>query len=258
MAYYYRQNKKLVHNECFPETFRMLIVGPSGFGKTSLLMRMLLEDGLLNYGKLYIFAKSLYQPEYRVLQSGLEHNLPKSDIVDMMNSDGITTKQKMSIDDIDLLAERLQELAIEDGTTTVIEYEFSSDPYDIPDPADLDKSIRNLIVFDDVMTERKQTTAENYYTRGRSANCDCIYLSQNYTLLPPHTIRANTNFMIFFKSPPPVISQLFRNFGSLDMEKDEFKRICKKAWDKKYGYLVIDLSRDFESGNKYRTSLELV
>jgi len=30
------------------------------------------------------------------------------------------------------------------------------------------------MVFDDTMTDKKQTTAENYYTKGRSCNCDSI------------------------------------------------------------------------------------
>jgi len=139
-----------------------------------------------------------------------------------------------------------------------IESEFSDDGSSIPDPQDLDKSIRNLIVFDDIKKKKKQVPAENYYTRSRSANCDCIYLSQNYTKLPLHTIRTNSNFMIFFKSSSLVVNQIWINFASVDMLKKEFEAICKKAWDKQYGYLVIDMSRDYKSGNKYRYSLELV
>jgi ASC-1-like (ASCH) protein len=130
-------------------------------------------------------------------------------------------------------------------------------PDEIPDPQELDRNIRNLIVFDDVMTEKKQTPAENYYTRSRSANCDCIYLSQNFTILPLYTIRSNSNFMIFFKSSPIVVEQLYRNFASVDMDIKHFKDFCKKAWSKKHGYIVIDLSRDYESDNKYRSNLEL-
>jgi hypothetical protein len=89
---------------------------------------------------------------------------------------------------------------------------------DIPDPVDLDKNIKNLIVFDDIMTEKKQTVAENHYTGGCSANCDAIYLSQNYTHLPLHTIRTNANFMIFFKSSPMIVEQLVRNFASVDIK----------------------------------------
>jgi len=51
----------------------------------------------------------------------------------------------------------------------------------IPDPADLDKSITNLMIFDDIMSDRNQDPASNYFTRGRTAHCDSIYLSQNYT-----------------------------------------------------------------------------
>ena len=118
--------------------------------------------------------------------------------------------------------------------------------------------LRTLIVFDDIMTDKKQTPAENFYTRGRSANCDSIYLSQNYTRLPLHTIRSNANFMIFFKSAPLVVEQLFRNFASVDMSLIDFKDFCKKSWTKKFGYIIIDLSREFESNNKYRSTLELV
>jgi len=85
----------------------------------------------------------------------------------------------------------------------------------LPDPADLDKSIRHLMIFDDIMTDKSQDPAANYFTRGRSANCDCIYLSQNYTKLPLHTVKSNSNIMIFFKSSPLVVNQLFYNFAKI-------------------------------------------
>ena len=56
----------------------------------------------------------------------------------------------------------IEELALGlrlDNDENGIEAEFYSSPNDIPDPA---KSIRNLMVFDDIMTDKKQTTAENY------------------------------------------------------------------------------------------------
>lgn len=250
MAYFYRSTENKVHNDCFPSTFRMLLVGASGAGKTALLMRMLLEPGLLNYDKLYVFAKSLYQPEYQVLKAGLENCLPKTDIIKLMNSDTILKKNNVELDDV---ARELSELNENEGTN--IATEFHDNPNKIPDPKDLDKTIRNLMIFDDIMTDKKQCTAENYYTRGRSANCDCIYLSQNYTKLPLHTIRSNSNCMIFFKSSPLVVEQLHRNFASVDMEIKQFREFCKNAWNKKHGFIVIDLSRD--NNEKYRNQLEL-
>jgi len=44
-------------------------------------MRLLLEINLINYDKLYILAKSLYQLEYRVLQAGFNIKLSKSNIL---------------------------------------------------------------------------------------------------------------------------------------------------------------------------------
>lgn len=255
MAYYYKSTETKIHNDCFPPNFRSLIVGASGCGKTTLLMRMLLEPGLLNYNKLYVFARSLYQPEYQVLQAGLENNLPKYDIIKLLNSDSILKKNNTEIKEAaEALAEYNQENEINPSD---IESEFHNTSDNIPDPQDLDRSIRNLIVFDDIMTEKKQTSAENYYTRSRSANCDCIYLSQNFTILPLYTIRSNSNFMIFFKSSAIVVEQLFRNFASVDMNLKQFKDFCKLSWNKKHGFIVIDLSRDYESNNKYRSTLEL-
>ena len=75
------EDKKYVHSVRFPIDFRALIVGASGCGKTSLLMRLLLEHNLLNYDNLYVFARTLYQPQYQVLRAGMENELPKEDII---------------------------------------------------------------------------------------------------------------------------------------------------------------------------------
>ena len=120
-------------------------------------------------------------------------------MIKLMNADKILKEDELTIDEVaEALAEQLE-------IKSNIEAEFHESPENIPDPSCINRDIRNLIVFDDVMTDKKQTPAENYYTRGRSANCDCIYSSQNYTHLPLHTIRSNANFMIFFKSSPMVV-----------------------------------------------------
>ena len=105
------------------------------------------------------------------------------------------------------------------------------------------------------MCDKKQTPAESFYTRGRSASCDCIHLAQNLTRLPLHTIRSNSNFMIFFKSSPRVVEQLHRDFAKIDMPLKQFKDFCNSAWIQKHGFIVIDLCRDYESGAKYRSQL---
>jgi len=150
MAYFYKTTVKRVHNECFPSNFRMLIVGMSGAGKTALLIKMLLDTDLLNYEKLYVFAKSLYQ----VLRAGLENGLSKTYIIKLMNSDTILKKNNTGIDEAAMaLAECNEENEIEPSN---IECEFQDSSDEIPDPKDLNKNIRNLIVFDDVMCDKNK------------------------------------------------------------------------------------------------------
>ena len=55
--YYWIQKKSKKHSDIFPEAFRCLIIGQSGSGKTALLMRMLLEENILDYDKLFVFGQ---------------------------------------------------------------------------------------------------------------------------------------------------------------------------------------------------------
>ena len=76
------------------------------------------------------------------------------------------------------------------------------------------------------------------------------------TIFP--NLKKNANFQIFFKSSNNVVRQLYSDFASVDMPLlKEFQEFCKSAWDRKYGFIVIDFSRDYNSGNKYRSTLEL-
>ena len=179
MNFFYNDVKEKIHHEYFLESFRMLIVGQSGAGKTAMLMRLLLTPALLNYDKLYVFARSLHQ----CLMNGFENKLHKLDIQDMLSVGDLIRKEKSSIKEVGVgLREHNDENGIEPST---IKAEFYSSSDEILDPAGLDRSARNLMVFDDIMTNKKHTAAENYYTRGRSYNCDSIYLAQNYTHLAP-------------------------------------------------------------------------
>jgi GTPase SAR1 family protein len=87
MAYYYSSGTGLkTHNESISPSFRMLVCGSSGCGKSSLVMRLLLEKELLNYDKLYVFSKSLYQPEYQILINGFKYGLTKSNMLKILRS----------------------------------------------------------------------------------------------------------------------------------------------------------------------------
>ena len=63
-------------------------------------MRLLLEHNLLNYNKLYVFARTLYQPQYKILRAGMENELPKEDIIQLLNSQKIIKCEETSIDEV--------------------------------------------------------------------------------------------------------------------------------------------------------------
>lgn len=53
-----RQNSQLL-----PKSIRSVIIGKSGCGKTTLLTNLLLQHGWLDYDHLFVYGKSLFQPE---------------------------------------------------------------------------------------------------------------------------------------------------------------------------------------------------
>ena len=72
---------KRFNNPLFPKSIRGIIVGKSNCGKTTLLVNLLLRPGWLDYDNLFIFGRSLFQPEYRILKKAFEEILPKEFIL---------------------------------------------------------------------------------------------------------------------------------------------------------------------------------
>ena len=77
---------KRFNNPLLPRSIRGIIVGKSGCGKTTLLLNLLLRTGWLDYDNLWVFGRSLFQPEYRILKKAFEENLPKEYILRLFNT----------------------------------------------------------------------------------------------------------------------------------------------------------------------------
>ncbi len=74
----WNKDAKIFNNaDYLPSDLRMIICGPAGCGKTCLLQRMLLEDGILDYNKLYIYTPTINQIGYQILIKGFKNNLSK-------------------------------------------------------------------------------------------------------------------------------------------------------------------------------------
>ena len=232
-------NKK--NHSRLPQSLRGLIVGKSSCGKTTLLLNLLLRPGWLDYSKLSVFCKSLFQPEYRILRKGFEEQLPKETIMRVFQN---RNEIRQQISPIQLLEEL-------EKTKEPTECSFYESADDVPDPKEVSPEHKNLMMFDDLLLQ-KQNKCEAYYVRGRHSNCDCLYLSQNYFKLPRQTIRENANFFCLFPQVLKHIDHIFNDHVSQDMTKGQFKELCKYAWSKPHNFVVIDLTSPKNYG-KYRS-----
>ena len=110
------------------------------------------------------------------------------------------------------------------------------------------------MVFDDLLLE-KQNTCESYYVRGRHSNVDCFYLAQNYFKMPRQTIRENANFICLFPQDLKNLNHIFDDHVGSDMTREEFRQLCKTAWEKQHVFVIIDLSSKKHDG-KYRSGFD--
>ena len=61
------------HHPNLPNSFRMLIIGSSGAGKTALLLQMLLEPGFIDFENIIIFTTTPNQQEFQLLYHGFRN-----------------------------------------------------------------------------------------------------------------------------------------------------------------------------------------
>ena len=242
------------HSPLLPKSIRGLIIGKSGCGKTTVLLNLLLNPGYLDYTNLYIFSKSLHQPEYKIIKKAFDMGLDKQSIVYIFKQNKEIINKGISVDEV--INQMSWLLRNKKEPLTKISTEYFSEACDVPPPQELDSSNRNLCVFDDVMLT-KQSAIEDYYCRGRHNNVDSFYLSQSYFKLPRQTIRENSNLILLFPQDDKNISHIHRDHASQDMSLDEFKNFCKSVWKSgKHNFVTLDLTSSVNDG-KYRKNLDM-
>ena len=193
-------------------SFRMLISGKSGSGKTNLVVSMILQ-GQITFDHIYLYTKSLEQLKYRLLLSFI-----KSLEVDYKS----THKKEISFC----------------TTGTRIE--------DIIPIDQIPTGRINLCIFDDLITERHQEVIESYFVRGRHRGVDAIYISQAYHSVPI-LIRKNCDyFCVYQPSSKGEFDILKKEHRPVGDDADEFAKIFKQATSGKNSFLFIDKRTDIE------------
>ena len=135
---------KRFNHQLLPKSIRGLIVGKSDYGKTTLLMNLLLRPGWLDYNNLNIFGKSLFQPEYCIIKKAFEEKLPKDNIIRLFDNQDEIMKLKISSISV------VEEMSISITDKSDIECKFFVSAEDVPDPRELSSDKKNLMVFDDL------------------------------------------------------------------------------------------------------------
>ena len=58
----------------------------------------------------------------------------------------------------------------------------------------------------------------------------------------------NSDRLILFKQSLRDFQSMYYDIGAYDMKYEEFKEMCHKAWDEKYNYLCIDMTKNENEG----------
>ena len=109
----------------------------------------------------------------------------------------------------------------------------------------------SIVIFDDMLGAKNSSQIDEFFTRGRHEDLDVYYISQSYFGLPRQSIRNNSGRLILFKQTLRDVQSMYYDIGAYDMNYDELKQMCHKAWDEKFNYLCIDMSKNKNDG-KYR------
>ena len=109
----------------------------------------------------------------------------------------------------------------------------------------------SVVIFDDMLGAKNSSQIDEFFTRGRHENLDVYYISQSYFGLPMQSIRNNSDRLILFKQTLRDVQSMYYDIGAYDMKYDEFKEMCHKAWDERFNYLCIDMTKNKNKG-KYR------
>jgi hypothetical protein len=110
---------------------------------------------------------------------------------------------------------------------------------------DFDKKENSLVIFDDLVLEKKQDVIEEFAIRCRKLGVSMIYITQVWFRVPK-TIRQNLNYIILKNiAQSSDLTRILRDY-SLGISKEELHGIYKyatkgKSKEDKTNFLMIDI-----------------
>ena len=154
----YTNENKTQHNLKWPyipdHSYRILIIGGSGSGKTNALLNLINNQPVID--KIYLYAKDPYETKYQYL---------------------ISKREKVGLNHYDDLKAFI---------------EYSNDMQDVYkniDEYNTDKEHKILIVFDDmnadmINNKKLNSITTELFIRGRKLDISLVFITQSYCKLP--------------------------------------------------------------------------
>ena len=154
-------------NKTWP--YRILIIGPSGTGKTNALVNLIQKDNDNFIDKIYLYVKDLDEPKYQFLIKKLEN----AGIKKLNDNKNAFTEYSNTLDDL----------------------------YDSIDDYNLKRKRKVLLVFDDmiadIMTNKRfQAITKELFITCRKLNISLAFITQSYFSVPKEVRLNSTHYLI--------------------------------------------------------------
>ena len=123
---------------------------------------------------------------------------------------------------------------------------------------ELDRSVRKLIIYDDMMEQVNSEMSELFTKFVHHRNLSVVFLTQNLFHKSQHirTMNLNSNYLVLFRNPRDVnqVQYLARQMYPRGESKAMIEAF-KDATSILYGYLFIDLKQNTPDFLRLRTSI---
>ena len=216
--------KIIKNNEKWPyipdHPYRFLIIGGSGSGKTNTLLNFINEQNDID--KIYLYARDLNEPKYKVLiekleNAGIKHLHDPNACIECSNT----------MDDV---------------------YENIND-------YNLSRKRKILIVFDDmiadIMTHKKfQSIIKELFIRCRKLNISLVFITQSYFSVPKNS----THYLIMKINNKRELQNITINH-SADIDYQDFIKIYRECTKEPYNFLTIDTTLPASNPLRFRKKL---